>query len=140
MARGRAHPLRLTAVPEPLEHATQRAICRTLGYEIAPPGRISADGVCWLAIDHAQIVPRSMQDRGVIPGIPDVLILWRGAHFWIEIKRYGPAAVLSPEQQALIPHLIGAGDKVGLVRDVGETLLLLDAWSIPRRRRVTVTA
>ena len=81
-----------------------------------------------------------MQDRGVIPGIPDMLVMWRGAHFWVEIKRYGPEAILSEDQRALIPHLIAAGDKVGLVRDAGECLLLLDAWSIPRKRRVTVAA
>jgi hypothetical protein len=133
-----ARRFRLEDLPPPLEHAVQAVLCRLLAVEIAPPGRLSAAGVCWICIDHAQIIPRSMQDRGVIPGVPDMLIMFRGKHFWIEIKRDGPMALLSLEQQALIPVLIGAGDRVGLVRNAEELLALLDGWGIPRANRTTL--
>ena len=134
-------PYRLTA-PEPVEHATQAAICRVLGLEIGAPGRLSKAGVTWFCIDHANTgseVPGARQGRGVIAGIPDVLLLWHGRTFFIEIKRQH-TGVLSGPQQWLLPVLAAAGSRIGVARDVPETLALLDEWAIPRNRRTTVAA
>ena len=132
--------LHLTA-PAPLEHATQAAICRVLAIEIAAPGRLSRDGVCWFCIDIADFagVPGTRVARGVIAGVPDLMALYQGRTFFIEIKRERTGALSGP-QQWLLPVLAAAGSHIGVARDAAETLALLDSWGIPRAHRTTFAA
>lgn len=132
--------LRLTA-PAPLEHETQAAICRVLGLEIAAPGRLSAKGVVWWAIDVADYagVPGTRVARGIVAGIPDLFLLWRGLTYFIEIKR-AETGVLSGPQQWVLPVLAAAGSHVAVARNPEDVLALLDQWGIPRAHRTTLAA
>lgn len=132
----RAKPYRLTPPVVP-EHSTQKAICDVLRIEIAPPGKVSKAGVCWYAIDHAAYsgeVPGIRIGRGVVAGIPDLFVLFAGRAHFLEIKT--EIGELSTAQQSVCAALICAQGCVGVVRDAAEVLEHLDAWRIPRARRV----
>lgn len=131
---------RLTA-PIVREHPIQKQIADVLRLEIAPPGKVSKAGVVWWSIDHANYageVPGVRIGRGIIAGIPDTFILWRGIAHLIEIK--ADDGELSDAQQSVIAAVLAAYGRVGVVRDATETLGCLDQWAIPRNRRVSVAA
>jgi hypothetical protein len=56
----------------------------------------------------------------------------------VEIKT--PAGELSDPQQSVMSAVVPSGGRVGVVRDADEMLELLDAWGIPRARRLVVRA
>jgi hypothetical protein len=131
-----ARRFRLTP-PIVREHPIQKQICDVLRIEIAPPGKLSLPGVVWWSIDHAAYsgeVPGIRIDRGIIAGIPDTFLLYRGQAHLIEIKALD--GVLSEAQQSVASAVLGAGGRVGVARDAGEVLTCIDAWQIPRARRV----
>jgi hypothetical protein len=71
------------------EHPLQKQIADALRFEIAPPGKVSRDGVVWWSIDHANYggkVPGIRLGRGLIAGIPDLFVLHCGVAHMIEIK------------------------------------------------------
>jgi hypothetical protein len=129
-------PFRLTA-PIVREHPIQKQIADVLRLEIAPPGKVSKAGVVWWSIDHANYageVPGVRIGRGIIAGLPDTFLLWRGIAHLIEIK--ADDGELSDAQQSVIAAVLAAYGRVGVVRDAKETLGCLDQWAIPRNRRV----
>jgi hypothetical protein len=133
-------PFRLTA-PIVREHPIQKQIADVLRLEIAPPGKVSKAGVVWWSIDHANYageVPGVRIGRGIIAGLPDTFLLWRGIAHLIEIK--ADDGELSDAQQSVIAAVLAAYGRVGVVRDAQETLGCLDQWAIPRNRRVRVAA
>jgi hypothetical protein len=133
-------PFRLTA-PIVREHPIQKQIADVLRLEIAPPGKVSKAGVVWWSIDHANYageVPGVRVARGIIAGLPDTFVLWRGIAHLIEIK--ADDGELSDAQQSVIAAVLAAYGRVGVVRDAAETLGCLDQWAIPRNRRVSVAA
>jgi hypothetical protein len=69
---------------------------------------------------------------------PSLLLLWRGQSYFIELKRED--GEFSDAQKSVSSAVLAAGGRVGMARDIGEVLILLDAWSIPRNRRVKVAA
>lgn len=132
----RSKPYRLVAPVVP-EHSLQKQICDCLRLEIAPPGKVSKAGVCWYSIDHANFageVPGIRIGRGIVAGILDVFVLYQGRAHFIEIKT--DAGELSLAQQSVCAALLVAGGKVGVVRDAAETIAMIDAWQIPRARRI----
>lgn len=133
-------PFRLTAPVTP-EHSLQKQVCDTLRLEIAPAGKLSRDGVTWYAVDHANYageVPGIRVGRGIVAGVPDLFVLWGGHGHFIELKT--EAGALSDAQQAVATALLLAGGKVGVASTVEQVLLLLDAWQVPRARRVRIAA
>lgn len=131
-----ARKFRLTA-PKVLEHPTQASIAGVLRLELAPPGKVSRNGVVWYSIDHANYageVPGIRIERGVIAGILDMFVLWRGLAHFLEIKTAD--GELSPAQQSVGAALLVAGGRVGVARDAAEVLGCLDTWGIPRAGRV----
>jgi len=68
-----------------VEYACQKQISDVLTIDIAPAGKVSKDGVCWWSIDIAAYsgsAPGARTGRGVIAGIPDINVLYRGrSHF-----------------------------------------------------------
>jgi hypothetical protein len=131
---------RLTA-PVVREHPIQKRICDTLRLEIAPPGKISRAGVVWWAIDHANYageVPGIRVGRGIIAGIADLFILYRGRAHHPEIK--ADDGVLSEPQKSVAAAVLAAGGRVAVVRDENELLACIDEWGIPRNHRVRVAA
>lgn len=134
-----AKPFKLAA-PTVGEWPIARQIADVLRLELAPPGRLSRDGVLWYAIDHADFrgsVPGARLGRGVVAGIPDLFVLWGGLAFFLEIKRL-PDGVLSDAQRSLCAALLLSGGRVGVCWDAPSCLACLDRWGVPRARRVTV--
>jgi hypothetical protein len=119
------------------EHPIQKQIADVLRIEIAPPGKVSRAGVVWFAIDHANYageVPGVRIGRGIIAGIPDTFLLFRGLAHLIEVK--ADDGELSAAQQSVAAAVLAAGGRVGVARDADETLACIDTWQIPRARRV----
>jgi hypothetical protein len=111
-----------------------------LRLEIAPPGKVSRDGVAWWSVDHgayAGTAPGVRIGRGIVSGVPDLLVLHRGIAHVVEIKT--PAGELSDPQQS-VAAVLASGGRVGVVRDADEMLGLLDAWGIPRAQRLWLGA
>lgn len=126
-------------VRHPREHQLHKQIADALCLEIAPPGRVSGWGVCWWSIDIADFggsVPGTRMGRGIVSGIPDVFILWRGRAYFAEVKR--PVGVLSAAQQSVMSAILAGGGHCGVVRDADDMLRLLDAWHIPRSGRTGI--
>jgi hypothetical protein len=129
-------PYRLTAPPV-REHATQKTVTGVMRIEIGPEAKISPEGVTWFCIDHANHhgeVPGIRVGRGIPPGIFDMLVLYQGKAFWIELKSRD--GVLSDPQRSMAATLLLSGCRIGVARDADEVLACIDAWGIPRKRRV----
>ena len=128
--------VRIAPVPE---HPLQRQIADALRLGIAPPGKVSRDGVVWWSVDHASYsgtAPGARLGRGIVAGVPDLFVLFRGLAHMIEVKT--PAGELSDPQRSVMSAVLAGGGRVGVVRDAEEMLGLLDAWGIPRARRMVL--
>ena len=133
-------PYRLTA-PIVREHPLQKQIADVLRLEIAPPGKVSRHGVVWWCVDHANYageVPGIRIGRGIIAGIPDLLLIHLGAVFMIEIKTED--GTLSDAQRGVLCAVLAARGRVAVARDASEVIGILDYWKIPRARRVKEAA
>jgi hypothetical protein len=109
--------------PPAAEHPLQRQIADALRLEIAPPGKVSRDGVVWWSVDHASYAgtaPGARIGRGIVAGVPDLFVLHRGIAHMIEIKT--PAGELSNPQQSVMAAVLASGGRVGVVRDAEEML------------------
>jgi hypothetical protein len=138
LARSRSFRLAAPVVPE---HALQRSMADTLRLEIAPAGKVSRHGVCWYAVDmanYAGAVPGIRQGRGIVAGVLDLFLLWRGQSYFIEIKT--PDGQLSEAQKAVATAVLLGGGHVGVVASVEQLLDCLDEWRVPRAGRVRVAA
>ena len=112
-------------------------VASILAIELAPAGHLSPGGACWFSIDHANWgggKPGIRQGRGIIAGIPDILVVCGGGAFFVELK--APDGRMSPAQQEVREALCGAKAGYALVRKPEEMLAALDAWGVPRHRRV----
>jgi len=121
------------------EHALQKQIADALRIELGPPGRVSPKRVTWFSIDHASYAgdaPGARIGRGIIKGIPDVLVLYDAGAFFIEIKTESPDSVLSEGQKNALVTIASVGCPPAVVVDVEGVLAALDKWGIPRRRAV----
>jgi hypothetical protein len=127
--------------PRVPEFSLQKQIADTLAIEIAPAGKVSEHGVVWWSVDvanHAGEVPGIRMGRGIIAGIPDMLILHLGAAFMVEIK--APDGELTEPQRGVLAAVLAARGRVAVARDAWEVLAILDYWKIPRARRVREAA
>ena len=92
-----------------------------------------------MSVDHASYAdtaPGARVGRGIVAGVPDLFVLHRGIAHMVEVKT--PAGGLSDPQQSVMAAVLASGGRVGVVRDADEMLGLLDAWGIPRARRVVL--
>ena len=131
---------RLTAPVVP-EHGIQRRIASVLRIEIGAEAKISEHGVTWFCIDHANHhgeVPGIRVGRGIPPGIFDMLVLYQGRAFWIELKSRN--GMVSDPQRSMAATLLLSGCRIGIALDESEVLSCLDEWGIPRKHRVKVAA
>lgn len=127
--------------PRTPEHSLQKQINDVLCIEIAPAGKVSPFGVVWWCVDHANYageIPGIRVGRGIIAGIPDLLLLHLGAAFLIEIK--AEDGELSDAQRGVLAAVLAARGRVAVARDAWEVLTILDYWKIPRSRRVVEAA
>lgn len=121
------------------EWPLHKQIADTLRLEIAPAGRVSADGVVWWSIDAADFggsVPATRMGRGIIAGCPDLFVLHLGLAAFIEIK--AADGIVSDAQKAVASAVLSAGGRVGVARDAIEVLACIDRWQIPRSRRTAL--
>jgi hypothetical protein len=137
-ARKQQYRLFAPVVPE---HSIQRTIAGVLRLEIGAEAKPSPDGVTWFSIDHANNydeVPGIRVGRGIPPGIFDMIVLYQGRAFWIELKsRDGTVSV---PQRSMAATLLLSGCRIGVACDSDDVLRCLDEWGIPRKRRVRVAA
>jgi hypothetical protein len=135
-----ARAFRLTP-PVVREHPRQRDIARVLTTEIAPAGKVSRDGVCWFSIDHANYggeIPGVRIGRGIVAGVPDTFVLYRGRSHYIEIK--ADDGQLTDAQQSVVAALLVSGSHIAVARDWLEVLSCLDEWKIPRKHKIREAA
>jgi hypothetical protein len=124
-------------LPVPSEHSLQSQIAKGLAIELAPAGKLSAKGVVWFAIDHANYggaIPAMRIGRGIIAGLPDIWVLYRGRAYLIELK--GPNGVLSEAQKGFMAIAMLAGIQATVADSLDQVLVALDQWGIPRNRRM----
>lgn len=137
---GRAKPFRLTA-PVVREHPFHAQVARVLTLEIARAGHVSADGVVWWSVDQGTAegaLPGTALARGVIAGIPDILIIHNGSAHLIELKAEDGS--LSPAQRSVLCAVLASRGLVGVASRVEHVLACLDRWDVPRARRVRLAA
>lgn len=143
--------LGLTSAPKPIrkripkpakppvedEDHLHYAVAKLLSLAIARPGICSLDEVCWFSLEGR--AKRSIYEgarnkrRGCISGVPDILIVWRGKCYWIELKRAKGGRV-SDAQIETHAELDKAGSNVAVCRSWGEIQAALVKWKIPHRR------
>lgn len=136
--RRRPFKLAMPVIREPVLH---QQIAQVLRLEIAPPGKVSLDGVVWWSVDMAGYVgnvPGLRVARGCVAGLSDIDVLYRGLIYFIELK--ADDGSLSPAQQEIAHASVLAGARYGVARSADEVLALLDSWGIPRGRRVHTNA
>lgn len=134
MARRAVFKLTAPIIREPVLH---KQIADSLRIEIAPPGRVSLHGVTWWSVDmaaYAGTVPGIRTGRGCIAGVPDMIVLYRGTAFFLEVK--ASDGILSTAQQVVAVAILITGAHYGVVRNAGEALEQLDEWEIPRAHRI----
>ena len=137
---GKRRPYRLQA-PVLREHPMQIAVAQLLAIELAPAGKISEHGVVWFCVDIANYggkVPGIRLSRGIIAGVPDLFLLWGGRAYLVELKAADGG--LTEPQKAFLAAAIAGAVHVGVACSEWDVLGLLDAWGIPRNKRVRVAA
>jgi VRR-NUC domain len=82
---------------------------------------------------HATEAKR-LKAMGVMPGLPDILILNNGRATWVELKRE-KRAYLSPAQAHCHKRLLAAGSPVSVCRNLDDLEAALVAAGIPIKAR-----
>ena len=120
-------------LPAVREHPLHKQIADAFRFAIAPPGRISGDGVVWWSVDAASFagVAGARQGRGIVAGVPDIAVAWAGLLFMIEVK--ADDGLMSEAQRNFVTALAMAGCRWGIARDADEALALLRTWGVPVR-------
>jgi hypothetical protein len=75
-----------------------------------------------------------LKSSGAQAGFPDIVILWQGRAFTIELK--APKKYLSPVQKVAHRRLEKAGIPIRVCHSVTEVAMTLADWSIPLSARV----
>jgi hypothetical protein len=83
-----------------------------------------------LAGEGAAIAIGKAKALGMVPGWPDLEIVWQGRCYMLEVK--APGRGPSPEQMEVHKRLAGAGIPVRVVRSVTEAEHCLIAWGLIR--------
>jgi hypothetical protein len=93
----------------------------------------------WWSADHASYAgtaPGARVGWGIIEGVPDLFVLYRGIVHMVEVKTL--AGELSEPPQSVMAAVLASGGRVGVVSNGEEMQGLLDASGIPRARRLTL--
>lgn len=75
-----------------------------------------------------------MQGLGVLAGVPDLLILWRGRALFVELK--AKRGVLSAQQRTMHQLLVYCGCEVLVARSLDAVADWLRSFQMPLRGRV----
>jgi hypothetical protein len=80
---------------------------------------------------------RALLGDGVLPGCPDLCVLWQGCAYWIEMKRKGRKAQLRDAQHEAHRLISLAGCKVGVADGPEDADALLREWGVPLKVNAT---
>lgn len=117
------------------EQALHEAVARFL--DIALP--IDAFWTTFPAGGGGKARGGQLKAMGLKAGVPDILIVWQGLAFWIELK--APRGVLSAEQRLVHDRLAFAGcERPAVCRSVDDVERALRAREIPIRASVGAAA
>ena len=134
--RRRTVPFRLTE-PVVREHPRQRAITDLFRLEFCREGHAMASISTDISAYGGE-VPGARVGRGVIAGIADMWLLYRGRAYMIEIK--ADDGIISVPQREMAIAAVSVGCRYGIARNPDEALRLVDEWAIPRAGRTRVSA
>ena len=119
---------RKAKAPRPLEAAIQVAIVRYL--RLALPGAVihASPGGAKLAGNARDrgIAMHKLKSMGMLVGFPDLIVLWRGSLFALEVKRSGE----DPDEDQLWVgrRIVANGGKWAVVRSVDDAKACLAEW------------
>lgn len=74
-----------------------------------------------------------LKRQGMLPGLPDVMIIWRTQSYAIELKAGNGR--LSAQQAATHRRLVGAGCPVSICRSIDDVEAFLTLWRFPLAAR-----
>ena len=70
---------------------------------------------------------------GVLAGVPDLIIMWRGHVAGLELK--APGKMPEPHQLLIGEQMLAMGHLWGWASSVDDALAMLRGWGIPTRER-----
>lgn len=116
------------------EHELQQSVAQYLALTLPP------EAFC-TAIDHgagkmSAISGALRKARGVVKGIPDIVIIWDHKCLWIELKTL--TGRLSDDQRIVRDKILAAGFDWSLARSLVEVEMALHSAGIPTRARVSL--
>nr|WP_321985353.1 VRR-NUC domain-containing protein [uncultured Lichenicoccus sp.] len=121
------------------EDDVHEAVAETLAVAIAPPGTRSPSDVLWFSIEHRNAKSAregaARKRRGVVRGIPDILVMHGRRYLWVELKRPKDGEV-SKEQKRLHLAIRSMGGAVAICTSAQQVLAYLHQEGVPMRARI----
>lgn len=68
---------------------------------------------------------------GVLPGVPDIILIHHGKTFGLELK--AEKGRIQPSQRLALARMENAGAKTAVVHSLDEALITLEFWGVLRR-------
>lgn len=111
-----------------LEGPVQRAVINYL--RLALPGALithTANEVAARGGDVRRAIGKA-KSLGMMPGWPDLTVVWRGHIIFFEVK--GPGGTLTDAQRSVADAMASHGAKWAVVRSIDEAKARLEEWAI----------
>lgn len=115
------------AKPRQTEAALHRSIARYLDIVLAEPAFCTT----FPAGGGGKARGGKLKAMGLVPGVPDILIVANGRAYWVEIKT--ATGRLSDDQKATIARLESNGARVCVCRSIDDVRQALADWGIPTK-------
>jgi hypothetical protein len=111
------------------EQVFQGSLIKTLGLVLQPQRTFvfAVPNGGWRSKAEAAI----LIGQGVVPGVPDLMVLFDGTAIGLELK--APKGIASKKQQDVHKRFASAGIPVGIVRTDAEAIAFLKANGAPMR-------
>lgn len=93
---------------------------------VSAKSEVVTGGAVVRRVIHALLA--TLKKMGLTPGIPDLVIIWRGRAYFIEVKT--PTSGLTGSQPIVHERLRACGCQVAVCRSVKELLEQLEEWGI----------
>ncbi|KAA8387634.1 VRR-NUC domain-containing protein [Acetobacter sp. DmW_136] len=94
------------------------------------------DAVAW-SNENRQCGPREgfrRKQRGCVPGVPDMVVNWKGRPLYIEIKT--PKGTISKVQRDMHKRLKATGAPVAVCRSLEDVMYFLETHDVPLKAAV----
>lgn len=113
------------------ERQLHRACAEYLAWALKPPAWFST----FPAGGGGEMRGKILRGLGLKPGVPDLLVVFRGVAHWIELKT--TRGKVSADQVVCRADLEDAGCPVAIVRSLDELQATLDRWLVPVKARTS---